>query len=210
MGEKVKIGDWGQERVLCFPRENLEMEGYFQGVRAGSEGEASLRNLLSYGLEYVDREQAERDECLKQVIPYVVLARANKTFLYQRTKKVGESRLGGKWSVGVGGHINPIDGELAHGVDTYYNGLRRELDEEVTIRGRYDLSFLGLINDDSNEVGRVHFGVVHFVRIHNDGDAWLRDPHLANGKWEFTNLIKKDGYPCEFEAWSRLVIDELL
>ena len=95
----------------------------------------------------------EVDPSFKQVIPYLVLRDGPRWFLMQRTRAGADSRLHDRWSIGVGGHLNPGDGDL-------YGGLAREWREELIAGFEPDLRFVGLLNDDTTEVGRVHLGVV--------------------------------------------------
>src|SRR5205085_4186505 len=100
---------------------------------------------------FIDRPTAEVSPQYKQIIPYVVIRHRDAFFLLQRTQKQTEARLHHKMSIGVGGHINPDTPELL-------DGLQKELEEEVDVRGDYDLAFAGILNDDSTDVGSVHLG----------------------------------------------------
>jgi len=94
----------------------------------------------------------------------VVLRAGDRIFHYRRGKKGTEQRLHALRSIGVGGHINPVDGPLFDGV--YSAALVRELNEEVELPpGPPRLEPLGLINDDSTPVGQVHLGVVHVLHL---------------------------------------------
>ena len=81
---------------------------------------------------FVERRHAETDATLKQIIPYCVVVRGGDVFLTRRTSKGGDARLFGKRSIGIGGHINPVDG-----ADVLALGLRREIEEELTIDGAW-------------------------------------------------------------------------
>jgi len=81
-------------------------------------------------------------------------------FQYVRGKGQGESRLHSKRSIGIGGHISTLDVSETQGA-----GMQRELEEEVTIGSTYKEACVGLINDDQNEVGKVHLGVVHVFDV---------------------------------------------
>ena len=107
--------------------------------------------------EFMDRPAAEEDPSYKQIIPYVVLTQKGRVFSTRRLNKGGESRLHGKLSIGIGGHINPVDETDRRSV--LMKGLERELDEEVYIQRRGQLVPRGFINDDGNGVGAVHLGL---------------------------------------------------
>ncbi len=154
---------------------------------------------------FVERRHAETDSSLKQVIPYCVLMRDGEVFLMKRKPKGGESRLFNLHSIGVGGHINPIDGEA----DPLQAGLERELDEEVEVIGEWTAEPLGVINDESQDVGSVHFGLVYAIRP--EGDVSVRETDQLEGRWvpaeELAGMIAEDR--DAFESWSALILDRL-
>ena len=88
-----------------------------------------------------------------------MLRHGQQVYHYLRGQGAGEKRLRASRSIGVGGHINPIDGET--GVNPYRQALLREVAEEIYLETTYEESCLGLINDDSTPVGQVHLGIVH-------------------------------------------------
>ena len=57
----------------------------------------------------------EVDPSFKQVIPYLVLRDAERYFLMRRTRAGVDARLLGRYSIGVGGHLNPGDGGVLGG-----------------------------------------------------------------------------------------------
>src|SRR5262245_26677858 len=118
-----------------------------------------IARIRTHGF-FVERRAAEQDSSWKQVIPYVVVRRGDALLLLERKKKQGEARLHGKLSIGVGGHINPVDDGGAGGGDVLLEGLRRELDEELDVQGALDVRAAGFLNDDSTDVGAVHYGLV--------------------------------------------------
>jgi predicted NUDIX family phosphoesterase len=158
------------ERILVFERALFEDLGAFQGVSVDYQRYLDVI-LDKKNNRFHMRVQAEQDESLKQIIPYVLFVNGDSVFSYVRGKQAGESRLVGSRSAGIGGHINPGDEKLFFGAqvasdrETYMEAVRREIDEEVVVDGDYSPEIIGLINDDANPVGRVHFGVVHICRL---------------------------------------------
>src|SRR6185436_19800198 len=129
-----------------------------------------------------ERRHAEIDAALKQIIPYCVVARVRggdrEVFLTRRTTKGGDARLFGKRSIGIGGHLNPVDGPEA-AADVLALGLRREIEEELSFEGPRTVRAIGVLNDDSTDVGSVHFGLVHVVRA--EGDVRVRETDMLSG-----------------------------
>lgn len=197
------------EQVLVIPTDKLPVT-LQEGLNTTDLTYLTHCILKSGELLYMDRAAAENDPSFKQIIPYVLLRdKSRHIFSYCRTKKGGEERLHNLRSLGVGGHINPVDGE-GQDNQTYCRGLDRELNEEVGLRIHLFQAFttvVGLINDNSNAVGKVHLGVVHLIAIDPAGIR-TRDPALALG--EFLPTWKINQQVDEYESWSQLIIKELL
>lgn len=185
--------------------------GEFQGL--SREPEKYLDVLLKEeNGSFLPKDAMEKDPTFKQLIPYVVfrheeLHQQPRYLVYTRTKKQGEKRLHGKRSLGIGGHIESKDATTK---EPYEVGMRRELAEEVvTTDDNYKLSKpVALINDDSNEVGKVHLGVVHFADTRTiDIKPTATDEMVEVGFWTAGQLVMKLE---EFESWSQIVIQQLL
>ncbi|AWR86750.1 NUDIX hydrolase [Meiothermus taiwanensis] len=119
--------------------------------------EALLQAIEQKGF-FLERARAEEDPTYRQIIPYALVRYRERYFLMRRTQGGGEARLYGRYTLGVGGHINPQDA----GGNPLLNGLRRELAEEVGVQ-RYSARPVGFIVSDSSPVSRVHAGVVFVV-----------------------------------------------
>lgn len=194
------------EFVLVVRRAELFPTHYPQGLLLGDEALTYLERARSRSF-FIERRFAEKDPTLKQIIPYCLVARPgrNELFLLKRLPTQGEARLHGKLSIGVGGHINPID--LDEGADLLQAGLRRELEEEVALQGEERLEFLGVLNDDGNPVGAVHFGLVHALVLAPGGTASVRERDAMEG--EFLPLEALQGLchnAASFESWSEAVL----
>ena len=191
--------------MLCFERRLLEEAGVFQGLSLEVEKYLPVVTAPA-NLVYRNRSEAELDPRYKQLIPYALLICDGKILRYQRGKKGGETRLHGLYSVGIGGHISEEDSGLFSGSRAgYHEGMRRELREEVAIENVNDTA-VAVINDDSTEVGRVHFGVVHVIYLENEQvasrRAGINSPEFAAIR---DALKDREGY----ESWSRFCLENI-
>ena len=149
---------------------------------------------------FIDRPVAEQSPQYKQIIPYVLIRHAESFFLLQRTQKQTESRLHHKLSLGIGGHINPDTPDLL-------DGLQKELEEEVEVVGDYDLTFAGILNDDSTEVGSVHLGAVYVLEAH-EGVVHVRETEKMTGRWVLSSELHE--LREQMETWSQIVYDAVI
>ena len=131
------------EQILVIPENCVNFSLFEKGFW---KGERNFFPTILSQAKFMDRAKAETDETFKQLIPYCVIKKGNEFFCYQRTKKGGEKRLYGQWAFGIGGHVNQVDNTLVNDpMITYYNGLRRELEEEVGVEGGYENELFGYI-----------------------------------------------------------------
>jgi predicted NUDIX family phosphoesterase len=193
-----------EERVLCFERKLLEELGVFQGLSLQVEKYLPVVTSPSR-LLYLNRTQAEQDPRYKQLIPYVLIICDGKILRYRRGRGGQETRLHGLHSVGVGGHISDEDHGLFSSGVGYEDGMRRELMEEVAVDGAKEAA-VAVINDDSTEVGRVHFGVVHVMHVASEAVAGRRSGIVGP---EFIPIAQAVNDAAGYESWSRFCLEEL-
>jgi predicted NUDIX family phosphoesterase len=196
------------ENILVVERNVIEKLGLFQGVKF--DVNQYLTGLWKgNGVSFMARPEAEKNPAYKQLIPYVIMAYEDTYLCYIRGKGVDEKRLAQKVSIGIGGHINPTDAMKLSSNDlhkVYLNAVAREVAEEVVVETEYEDNIVGLINDDSNEVGKVHLGVIHFWR--------LAKPNVKNREQEicqlrFMNIGELQEIRGKMETWSQLCLDNL-
>jgi predicted NUDIX family phosphoesterase len=198
-----------EERVLCFKRSLLEEAGLFQGLSLEVAKYLALLDTPS-NLIYLNRSEAETDRRYKQIIPYVLIVSNDRVLHYRRGSGGGETRLHGKLSIGIGGHISEQDNSLfSEGPVGYFDAMRREVKEEVGIEPAGESavkSTVAAINDDSTEVGYVHFGVVHVIRVGSEKAAGGRKGILAP---EFIPIAEAARKAANYESWSRLCLENI-
>lgn len=205
-----------KEKVLVFPANLINKQTFSDhgGIIANPVEVKYIRNtiLKSGQLSFMDRKLAEEDEGFLQLIPYLILANGkNEYFSYARTKQGNESRLYDRYSIGLGGHINPVDStNLSEPNDTsLLNCIVRELREEIGIRLNLDFSLqnVALIFCDATPVDRVHFGLAVLLRLDTTDESIKLEDALAKGEFVPWKHLK---YYENLENWSKLLVDKVL
>ncbi len=198
-----------QERVLVVERQTVEKVDVFHGLNCNVD--KYLESIFADGaLRFMDREAAEQDPAFKQLIPYVIMTYDNKYWSYVRGKRAGESRLKGNRSIGIGGHINPVDlTEDAANTDfrrVYKAAVQREVEEEVNLQAAYTDRVMGLLNDDTNEVGQVHLGIVHLWQLDSD-QLSKREQMITQTAFMTSDELQREW--DSLETWSQLCLQGL-
>jgi predicted NUDIX family phosphoesterase len=197
------------EQVLVVKRKVLEQAGMFNGL--AFDVDRYLGKIFVPGVpRFIPRSKAEKDPSYKQLIPYVILAHDGKYLSYVRGKRAGETRLLGLRSVGIGGHINPIDADnstlFAYLYENYLAAVEREVAEEISVETPYTDRIVALLNDESNDVGSVHLGIVH---------NWILDsPKVSKKEQMITQMVFMTPTDLQdvrdtMETWSQLCLEGL-
>jgi predicted NUDIX family phosphoesterase len=185
------------EHVLVIPRAALMGDPGWRGVT--SDHLEGFEDLVAREGRFQPRPQMEIDRAWKQVIPYLVLRDGERYFLMRRTRAGADARLHDRWSIGVGGHLNPGDVDLA-------GGLRREWHEELCADFEPEFELIGLLNDDTTDVGSVHLGAV-YVADAGGLPVAIRETEKLSGRFapphEVAEVVDR------METWSALVFDHL-
>jgi predicted NUDIX family phosphoesterase len=183
------------ELVYVVPRETILGNGTWHGVRT-TDTDDFLAVVAAHG-RFEPRAAMEADPSFKQIIPYLVLRDGERYFLMRRTRAGGDARLHDAWSIGVGGHVNPGDGDLA-------GGLQREWTEELVADFVPEFRLVGLLNDDTTDVGRVHLGAVYLAEADGRPVA-IRETDKLSGAFATTAQVRE--VADRLETWSRLAFE---
>lgn len=174
-----------------------------------------LKTIVQKGL-FRKRIELEEDPAFKQIIPYAVISHKEPEhsgvqpnqyyYLFRRGSGQTEKRLQNLYSMGVGGHMNPV---ISAESEEHYiiDELKREFFEEVRLSDGChikDIEFIGFINDDSIPVSRVHLGLLYDIRVSNR-DISVYETDKMTAAW-----IDKSGL-AEFyegmETWTKIIYD---
>jgi predicted NUDIX family phosphoesterase len=200
-----------EEQILCFKREIL------RDYPAKTFYDEGLWHQILAHLEPKARSAAEHDYETKQLIVYVLINHDDTFLSYQRTPKTTETRLKALYSIGIGGHVNVDDriqptlfgAKEAAWKDFVLQAVRREVSEEVQIEGAHaqEPRLICFVNDDSNDVGKVHFGVVFVMKLVKPSVAIRGERGI--GKLSFRTLPELISMRDTLETWSQLLVDFL-
>lgn len=223
----MTVTEKSEEFALCIPAapfrswfEN-EAKGYdpnyvqFEDGRLLGEGEGD--EMLAFfgrfitaaaGATFLPRSECERDPRWKQIVPYITLHCGGSTFRYERPAAGGEPRLDGRWSIGIGGHLNPDDFRNEsidrQGVEA---GAWRELNEEVTLHSPpRSFNLMGVVNYDGDEVGLHHLGLHYACVLWSPNVASSLEIHAPS--WKPTPSLRKlaaFGPGGDAEPWTKIV-----
>jgi predicted NUDIX family phosphoesterase len=196
----------GQEQVLVIETKVVEELGLFHGLLF--DVGKYLEAIFVPGVpRFMLRNQVEKDPSYKQLIPYVIMSCQGRYLNYVRGSRAGEKRLVGNRSIGIGGHINPVDDMSLLGIrETYLEAVSREVAEEVNVETKHSDRISALLNDDSNEVGQVHLGIVHHWK--------LSEPKVSKNEqmitqMSFMTMEELQAVKDTMETWSQLCLDGL-
>lgn len=192
------------ENVLVVPTSGIN--ALLTGVFTNTHLERALEFILS-NYSFRSRAMVEEDPSFKQIIPYVVVRHVGKYLLMRRTNRQTERRLHGKYSLGIGGHINDLEAPGAE-QNIIHAGLERELEEEIHLHGkRESLTLRGIISDDSTPVGQVHLGLV--FQLETDSPEFtVMEAELMTAEWALPEFLRE----CHerMETWSQIVVDRVI
>lgn len=201
------MSKYQDENVLVITRALFDELGAFHGFNP--DADRYLPSILDpANNSFLARDDAEDDPSHKQIIPYAIFKHRDTFLHYVRGGGSGEKRLAAKGSIGIGGHVNEDDYQAAGslGEDLYLAGVERETNEELKIDAAHTQRIVGLINDDTNEVGQVHLGVVHLFELETP-DVAANEDNIT--ELEFLTLPQLQERSDRLETWSSLIVERL-
>ncbi|UCD35271.1 MAG: NUDIX domain-containing protein [Nitrospiraceae bacterium] len=191
------------EHVLVIPATLLPpSNGRETGVLI-TDGKDRIFHAILSNHAFMPRDEAEYNDAHRQVIPYVLIRNGDRFLLLKRLSRQREKRLHNKYSLGIGGHVNPDP--AGNGDNVIMSGLYRELHEEVFLDDPGEVSFVGVINDESSSVSRVHLGLLFELHVRSSGYRVLETEKMT-ARWVSHHDLGQ--YYSNLETWSRIVYDQ--
>jgi len=190
---------------------------HFVGTEIHQGKVSQILGNIALNYTSMRRGDAEENTDYKQPIPYLVVRKGNKVFAYKRLEGGGEEKLHGKISIGVGGHMNPLEikgGEtkpqFSHLlIHNYMRELTEEL--EITTPAPPEVNLKGIINDET-EVGQVHIGILIELYFPEEAEIKVRETDTLEGVWMDVIELQQGKIFDRLESWSQYaaeVLDEL-
>src|SRR3989344_4593301 len=197
-----------KDKQIMVVKKNVLLKNYFEGFRQIDE--TNYEELILNNFEYMTRGIAEEDSNFKQPIGYAIIInpKLKKVFAYQRSSKdenYKEKRLQGKYSWGVGGHIEKQDNLNGNPI---HSSMLRELAEEVGLNGKNKLKVIGYINNDADMVGKVHFGILYLIET-DATEINPKDKEMENGSLKTIEELEKICSIYQVESWSKIALEIL-
>lgn len=196
--------------IMVVQRDILFGKDYFEGFKNPNEVDYESRILQNF--KWMKKNVAEHDPTHKQPVGYSMIVNPDlkQVFAYQRSSEDAEyteKRLQGKWSWGVGGHIERFDNLNRNPI---HASMMRELEEEVETNDSAKPKLLGYINYDSDNVGEVHFGILYLVETHSK-IIRPKDPEIDSGQLRSVEELQNICSAPKFivEEWSRISLEPL-
>ena len=193
-----------KEKVLVVESKDFNLHYGDDNNRIIRVDEKSFLDYVNSKHKFISRDLVENDFNYKQIISYCLIKYKNYVFMTKRKNTQSERRLHNLYSVGIGGHINSID--MSEKDNILIIGMQRELFEEVSIETEYNYNLLGIINDNSTNVNKVHAGVCFIVEL-KEKKCGVKENHKMDGEWiSFNDLQKYHNY---LEIWSKILINSI-
>jgi predicted NUDIX family phosphoesterase len=194
-----------EELVFAFPTAEFWKLMTYKKKGLIKENSEVLKRIVQNGL-FLKRSEIEEDSSFKQIIPYAIITNKESFYLFRRTYRQTEERLHNKFSLGVGGHMNP-DNSMELKEQFFIDELKRELSEEVRLLNGClieDIEFIGFINDDTIPVGSVHIGLLYDIHVSNK-EVYINETDKMTAAWiDKPNLAE---FYEGMETWTKITFD---
>jgi len=195
--------------ILVIKRDTLFSGKQFTGFIEAHEHD--FQSMIINNYEWLSKLIAEKSPSYKQPIGYVIFInrKQNQVFLYKRSDNSNNynvKELQGKYSIGVGGHIEKID---AKSTNPILASAIREVTEEVGFKDSFKIQHIGYVNNE-DKVGSVHFGILYFIETEHM-NIIPRDPEIASGQFVdlFTLQEICSDAKNKVEEWTKICLAPL-
>jgi len=193
--------------ILVFPRKFVE--GYDRFV-AWNEA-SSFMPGLDRSKAWLTRDKAESSRDWVQPIPCALIRNHSHRYCVLRRIRQTRADLRARISLIVGGHVERDSGdETVSALLT--NTLRRELDEELGVRGVSVIKPVGLVVDAVSLLASRHVGFVYETVISRRLAAHAPEEFSSRSKFtgHFFSPAELFRFQSEFDPWSLILFEDYI
>ena len=213
MRQKLLSEKYGTEKIFVVPFSCTEsvLDGFHSITEKDYDKLVDV--TLSKG-KFILRADAEEDITFQQIIPYVLVTDEAHEKFFATRRIAGESRLLGRLSLGIGGHINPIDWQNANCAffqthrEMVLRGMAREIREEMTgFEHTKQPKPYGTVRDLGSSTPD-HIGIVFTMIAQEPDEIGIRETDTLEPVW----MTKKElvqNYE-KFESWAQMIIEDMV
>ncbi len=192
----------GKEELLTLPNNVVFEHGAWQGFLLGESWGSFYAKLAQENPLWMKRDEAEDNREVQQVIPWTIF-RWNNYYLELKKKQEGpHTRLYNKYSLGFGGHVFKHEMDKVGSLDEW---IKERFLQEMEYKGNLTVSTLGVVNDNTDELGSGHFGIVYLI----EGDSNLVSSR-KNLQIRLSPLSEFTGDDVRYwDRWSQMVYRQM-
>lgn len=206
------LKDFLDEKILVIKSEIIReaLEIPTRGYVVNPDIITTINQLVKKNGQFIVRSEVEKDDSYFQIIPCGVIRYNNKIMILQRDEP--GHPLHKTYAIWAGGHVKLEDNANN---DPLQNGLRRELDEELYIKRKYEIEPMGLVRTNENKRAARHLGVVHNIILDSPEVALALDQKEfkeARGRSLSGQLVSLDDADRVYKKmgdWSKDIFDKI-
>ena len=95
-------------------------------------------------------------------------------------------------------------------MDLIIENLTREIGEEIKLDREFSkVEVAGIINDDSDEVGEVHLGILVIIEVPENTTVEIKETDTLEGSFVDIEELKSEEYENNLENWSIIALEVL-
>lgn len=201
------------EEILVVQADSLVNAGLTKTFDDDIQSLSTTHNFILNNHEFVNRERAESNFQLRQIIPCGVFISNNSVLLLRAKEQSGKGYLHNKYLLWAGGHIRRQD--IKNNNDPMISGLTRELREEFSIVIPSLPPVTCIIHDRSRKKSLLHIAVIYLIEIRkslisvkpNNGEFKEKRGKSVSGM--FFSFDDVNEYYNKMDSWSKILLRDL-
>lgn len=190
------------DKVLVVPAEMAFEHGEWQGFLFSDSWATYFEKLVEEKGIWMPRSEVEGSTAYQQIIPWGVFKHDTKYLEIKKGADGPHQRLYMKYCLGTEGHVFEDEFEQFGGLTEWMN---QKFHEENEYAGNLNITSIGVVNDNSDDLGKHHIGIVYLL----EGDS-----PVIKTKVHEESVMKAlsdfSGEDVQFlDRWSQMVFRQL-